>query len=254
MTNRPSFEEIDYTIRPAKCIERKMIGEMIGALHVFQPVNKYVYVGLGSTFFTDFVLYHKMFGICDMFSIEKEVTRRQRIEFNIPFECIDVQYGETTDVLPRLHWQYPAIVWLDYDKEIDYRKQDDLVFLSQNLQSSSLLMVTMRTENGDFDKKKSPPNLDIRLQSLRDSLRNKIPDLTKYEVGDLIEVKLLLSRLPLIGLIVYGRVSRVSKIGQEEYEIGVVFLDIEDDVKEMLWRYILDRQRATLRKQVDKDS
>ena len=76
----------------------------------------------------------------------------------------------------------------------------------------------------------------------------------KYEVGDLIEVKLLLSRLPLIGLIVYGRVSRVSKIGQEEYEIGVVFLDIEDDVKEMLWRYILDRQRATLRKQVDKDS
>ncbi len=185
MNNRPSFEKIDYTIRPAKCIERKMIGEMIGSLRAFQPINEYVYIGLGSTFFTDFVLYHKMFGIHDMFSIEKEETKRQRIEFNIPFECIKVQYGETTDVLSRLNWQSPSIVWMDYDKGIDYRKQDDIIFLSQNLQSSSLLMVTVRTENTDFDKRKSPPNLDVRLESLRDSLHNKIPDLTKYEVGDL---------------------------------------------------------------------
>jgi len=175
LKNRPSFEQIDYTIRPAKSIERKMIGEMLAHLRVFRPVSDYVYVGLGSTFFTDFVLYHKLFGICEMLSIEKETTRQHRVDFNIPFSCVKTEYGKTTDVLPRLNWDKPAIVWLDYDGKIDAGTQDDITFLARNLVSSSVLIVTTRAENNDFPAG-NPPNLELRLALIRKALDERVPD------------------------------------------------------------------------------
>ncbi len=175
MRNRPSFEQIDYTIRPAKCIERKMIGEMLGHLRVFRPVSEYVYVGLGSTFFTDFVLYHKIFGIREMFSIEKETGKQGRVDFNLPFRCVKTEYGNTTDVLPRLNWTEPAVVWLDYDDKIGAGVQDDVTFLARNLVSSSVLIVTTRATNLDFPAG-SPPDLELRLELLRDALDGKVPD------------------------------------------------------------------------------
>jgi len=175
LNNRPSFERVDYTVRTAKNIERKMIGEMIGRLRVFRPVENYQYVGLGSTFFSDFVLYHKMFGIKNMVSIEKETTRRGRIEFNKPFGSIEVEFGETTEVLPRLDWSQPSIVWLDYDNRIDPRKLDDLVYLAQNLLSTSVIIVTLPASTEQFSAGQ-PPDLQRRLDLIRRAVGGRVPD------------------------------------------------------------------------------
>lgn len=180
LSNRPSFEKIDYTIRPAKNIERKMMAEMLGRLLVFKPVKDYLYVGLGSTFFSDFVLFHKMFGIREMISIEKELTSRERIKFNKPFACIRVEFGETTDVLPGLDWKRPAIVWLDYDHAINARKLDDLVFLSQNVVSSSVVIVTLPAYPDNF-RAGRPPNLECRLHLIREAVDGRVPDSLQSE-------------------------------------------------------------------------
>lgn len=174
-TNRPSFEKVDYTVRPAKNIERKMLAEMFARLRVFRPVEDYTYVGLGSTFFSDFVLFHRLLGISQMVSIEREDDHSERIVFNKPFGCIQVEFGETTDVLPRLDWVEPAIVWLDYDDEINLRKLDDLVFLAQNLPSSSFLVVTLPAFPNTFQTG-NPPDLRKRLDILRSVLGGKVPD------------------------------------------------------------------------------
>ena len=174
-SNRPSFEKVDWSVRPAKNIERKMIGELLGRLHVFRPVKDYLYVGLGSTFFSDFVLFHKMFGICEMVSIEKETTKRGRIDFNKPFACIRVEYGETTDVLPRVDWNRAAVVWLDYNNKINARKLDDVVYLSHNLTSSSVIMVTLPAHPGDFPTGQ-PPNLESRLDLIRKEVKGRVPE------------------------------------------------------------------------------
>lgn len=185
MANRPSFEEIDYTVRPAKCIERKMIGEFISLLQAFRQVKNYRYVGLGSTFFTDFVLYHKNFGINEMCSIEMELTKRNRIDFNIPFKCIKVEYGETTQVLSRLSWAKPTIVWLDYDKPLEYKKASDFSFLAQNLVSSSMLIVTLPADPRHFDQGKKIPDLDIRRSELNKALKGRMPDIENQDLADL---------------------------------------------------------------------
>lgn len=176
MTNsRPSFEKVDYTVRPAKNIERKMMAEMFARLRVFRPVENYTYVGLGSTFFSDFVLFHKLLGIARLISIEKEAGHSERISFNKPFGCIQVEFGETTAVLPRLDWAKPAIVWLDYDDRINLRKLDDLEFLAQNLPSSSFLVVTLPAFPKIFETG-NPPDLQKRLEIVRSVLLGKVPD------------------------------------------------------------------------------
>jgi len=186
-SNRPSFEKVDWTVRPAKNIERKMIGELMGRMHVFRPVEDYLYVGLGSTFFSDFVLFHKTFGVRQMISIEKETTRRGRIDFNKPFACIRVEYGETTDVLPRVEWNRAAVVWLDYDNKIDARKLDDVIYLSHNLLSSSVLMLTLPARPNDFPAGR-PPNLERRLQLIRQGVHGRVPDsLRPMDTADLPE-------------------------------------------------------------------
>ena len=173
--NRPSFEKVDYSVRPAKNIERKMFAEMVARLRVFRAIDDYAYVGLGSTFFTDFVLFHKMFGITRMVSIEKAEAHRDRIDFNRPYSCVNVEFGETTAVLPRLNWSVPALVWLDYDDPLNARKLDDLTYLAQNLPSSSFVLVTLPSFPNAFQAG-GPPNLPNRLETMRSHLGGKVPD------------------------------------------------------------------------------
>jgi Tfp pilus assembly protein PilZ len=71
----------------------------------------------------------------------------------------------------------------------------------------------------------------------------------KYEIGDLLEIKLLLHHCPFSAIALYGTVVRVGPLSPQEYEVGITFLEMEDDVHEILWRYILDRQRGMVRRQ-----
>lgn len=109
-----SFRKINYSLRPAKHAERKMMGELFRRLAAFAPLEEYRYVGLGSVWFADFSLYHKALGIADMVSIERATGSRTRFEANRPFN-IEMKFMPTTQALPELDWTKRSIVWLDYD-------------------------------------------------------------------------------------------------------------------------------------------
>ena len=109
-----SFRKINYSLRPAKHAERKMMGELFRRLSAFAPLEEYRYVGLGSVWFADFSLYHKALGIADMVSIERATGSRARFEANRPFN-IQMKFKPTTEALPELDWTKRSIVWLDYD-------------------------------------------------------------------------------------------------------------------------------------------
>ena len=46
---RPSYESINYALRPAKAIERRMLCEVFRRLYPFQPIDQYGYVTVAST-------------------------------------------------------------------------------------------------------------------------------------------------------------------------------------------------------------
>lgn len=147
--NKPNFERINYSIRPAKHVERKMLCETFHRLSIIDNLKKYRYIGMGSAYFSDFSLFHKSLGITKMLSIEGEVDFKQRIKFNVPFSCIRVVFGFTSDVIPTLPWEKwkeRSIVWLDYTETLMQYMLGDINDVVFNVKPGSIFLLSVNIE------------------------------------------------------------------------------------------------------------
>ncbi len=138
-----SFRKINYSLRPAKHAERRMLGDIFRRLSQFDPLEDYEYVGFGSVWFSDFVLYHKMLGIRDMISIERASGARERFEANRPFN-IDIIFKDSNVALPSLDWTKRKIVWLDYDGILSTDMLHDVRIVGKNARSGSVVAVSVQ--------------------------------------------------------------------------------------------------------------
>lgn len=148
-TAKHKTKVVHYSLRPAKNIERKMMGEAFARLAPLCPLSKYRYIGFGSEFFNDFALYHETLGIRDMLSIEHDVERVPRCEFNRPYKCIKVEPGTASEVLPKLKWEPRSIVWLDYVDKLKHTIIEDIKLVVSQAASGSLLVWSMNAEPWD---------------------------------------------------------------------------------------------------------
>lgn len=201
-----SYDKIDYRLRPAKGVERKMLCELMRELSVFGPIKDYTYIGLGSIYFTDFSLIHKALGIISMHSIEKDEVvlhspiMQNRFEFNKPFSCIDIHYGPASDHLPNMEWERKAIVWLDYDDPLLDEHLNDIQIVLQNALAGSLILISVNAQPTnpprEEDQEGNPieliPEKEYRYNSIverlsPDYLPNNIKEMN-LGTGDLIKV------------------------------------------------------------------
>lgn len=143
---QPSFKVFDYRIRTNKNTERKMLADAFRRLSGFAPVEKYRYIGFGSVTFTDFVLFHKSLNVTDMISIESKREYENRFNFNKPYDCIKMKYGNSTDILPELNWNQKTITWLDYDGILNDSVLQDVALLSAKSLSGSLIIITVNAQ------------------------------------------------------------------------------------------------------------
>lgn len=153
-----SYRKINYDLRPAKSIERKMFCEAIRRLIIFSDLSKYRYVGFGSTFFTDFLLIHKSLGINNLISIEKNKEDKKRFEFNCPYKCVELEFGDANDVLPEISWAKKTILWLDYDDPLKESMLTDIGTFISRAQTGSIILITIDVkpdESIEQDAKKS---------------------------------------------------------------------------------------------------
>lgn len=182
-----SFEEINYNIRANKSIERKMICEVIQKLSFFDDLNNYRYIGLGSTYFTDFVLFHKYLGINKMISIEKEITKKDRFEFNKPYSCVEMHYGETTHILPNLELDKNLnIIWLDFDDPIADFVFSDLDSIVANSLAGTLFLVSVNVEQSPGDKEKRMKELTERVGKQRIPVQFENTNLTNTNLPQVV--------------------------------------------------------------------
>lgn len=181
-TNKTNAERINYTIRPAKHTERKMLCETFGRLATLDNLKNYRYIGMGSAYFSDFSLFHKTLGISKLISIEGEDEgyQRERINFNKPYACIDIKFGYTHKVLPTLPWEKwknKSIVWLDYVDSLMSYMLGDIDTVIFNIQPGSIILVSVNIEkalNNSINPKIS--DKDYRLQKLIENVgRENIP-------------------------------------------------------------------------------
>lgn len=139
----PSNRAINYRLRAAKAIERKMMCEALARLSVLYPVDQFQYVGYGSTSFADFILAHRMLGISKMVSIERQAISEKRFRLNVPFGCIDLRFGESNDVLPDIDVARPTVMWLDDDQSLSRAVLRDVEHAIGTLQPPSVFIVSV---------------------------------------------------------------------------------------------------------------
>ena len=160
-----SYESINYSLRPAKAIERKMLGEAMRCLSVFRELRSYRYIGLGSTYFSDFQLFHRSLDLVDMVSIERDVGKSQRFEFNKPYDCIRINFKEAKHAIPEEVLDYlPAIVWLDYDDPLNADILADLRATTTLLPAGSMLIYSINAH----PTKDPETRIDLLRQALGD--------------------------------------------------------------------------------------
>lgn len=151
-----SFKGVNYSIRPSKTIQRGLVFEGLRALQEDLDWRRATYVGMGSIWFTDFTLAHRQLGIDRMVSIEAHEIGFRRACFNKPYKFVRVKEGLTYNVIPSLYDEEtlfpknPAIVWLDYDEELDEKKLDEIRYVVDNAKDDSVLLVTFNAKEGRY--------------------------------------------------------------------------------------------------------
>src|ERR1041385_4655404 len=141
-----SYRVINYALRPAKAIERRMLCTAFERLHPFQRVQAYRYLGFGSIYFSDFQLVHRALGITDMLSIEKDVSAKACFRLKRPYMCIRLKFATSAEVLPNINWRRRSIIWLDYDDRLNNEILGDIATVCLRAASGSVLVVTVNAQ------------------------------------------------------------------------------------------------------------
>lgn len=171
----PSFNVVNYSLRPSKSIQRSLVFEGVRLLQESLNLDKLLYVGLGSVWFTDFQIAHRFLRIKDMISMEGNAIGVRRAQFNQPFKTIQVKNGYSYEILPGLLskkalTKRPWFIWLDYDDALDEDKITDIRHIVESAPENTILLVTLPAAGRAFGK----PNQ--RADRIRKLLGDVVPD------------------------------------------------------------------------------
>ncbi len=171
----PTFNIVNYSLRPNKGIQRSIVFEGLQEIIVKLGIENCVYIGFGSVWFMDFVSAHKMLNIDQMISIEVDDVGYKRAEFNKPYNTVKIMHGLSTEILEELteddklctkQW----IVWLDYDSSLGETIVDDIRLVTEKAPPNSVLLATFNAEGKKYGK----PNQ--RAKRIKAILGNVVPD------------------------------------------------------------------------------
>lgn len=185
-----SYDKFNYSLRPAKQVERKLIVECLHRLSqcgIF--VGNYTYLGFGAPYYADFLLFHKSLHIDSMICVEGSGIPN-RMEFNKPYDFITVENMEFSKYVADMVRDRKYLVWLDYDKPLDEDKIQDVNNCIGRLGSASLLLVTVdakvRLPDNPEDRELSQAQREIKLaELLNETMRNDFgQDITVDDVSE----------------------------------------------------------------------
>ncbi len=149
-----SYLKVAYDLRPAKQVERRMLLDFFRRLAGRGiPVESFRYTGMGSIHFVDHILFHKFLGIDRLVSVERDAEIRDRVQFNRPFDSVELVMAEIGHYIPKLDRDEKHIVWLDYDYPLSEDMLADVRTGAFELSEGSFLLVTVDVEPLDL---KSP--------------------------------------------------------------------------------------------------
>lgn len=172
----PSFDAVNYSLRPNKTIQRALVFEGLRSLSNDIDWSDAVYLGFGSIWFTDFSMAHKRLGIDQMISIESDEIGFRRAEYNKPFRTVSVLSGLSYEIIPEFYedpamMSRPWIIWLDYDSALSDDAVQELRGVVERAPPNSALIATI-----DASGKRYGNDPTQKKERLRTLLGDVVPD------------------------------------------------------------------------------
>lgn len=236
-----SYNKIDYRIRVAKSVERRILCSIFQSLDIFHPVEQYQYIGFGSVSFLDFSLFHRVVGVSNMISMEREEHDKLRFEFNKPYGCIEIEYGESNDILPRIDISGKTLIWLDYDSKLttDILTDIDLVFSRLNSGSFFCISYNAQQDGGDNEE---------RFKKLSDRIDNKYFPEYLYRNPNLNKSGLRRACFDIINNLIRETVKNRNRNGDNIYVQQMLFLNYNDgaEMNTIGWLFYNDTDKDKL--------
>jgi len=157
-----SSYRVQYDVRPAKQVERRMLVDALQRLAAAGfPVADYQYTGFGAIYFVDFILFHKVLGMSKLLSLEQVKSLTSRMVFNRPFSCVEIKMVPASSEIPNLPRDLRHLVWLDYDGVLQKDFLSDIQSAITVLPAGSILLVTVDVEPPeDHDYRPVDPHFD----------------------------------------------------------------------------------------------
>lgn len=144
----PSFTRINYYLRPNKQVERKILIDILLHFRKLFDMKHYGYVGMGSVYYYDFILIHRILGLKKLISFDSADTVK-RFEFNKPYDFIKFLPGLSTEYLSKHDWKSGNhVFWLDYDGYFYANSEsilNDIKLLAQNCNSNDIVFLTVNS-------------------------------------------------------------------------------------------------------------
>lgn len=138
-----SFKEFHYGLRPSKQVERKiMIEVLLRLLKAGYDISEYTYLGFGSVYYVDFVMFHKYLFMEEMICIEWS-NIQNRMKFNKPFKFIKLKFGPLLNYIPAIKRTTKYLVWLDYDRPLDPEILQDIDGCLNRIGRQSVFVITV---------------------------------------------------------------------------------------------------------------
>ena len=138
-----SFNKFNYWLRPSKQVERKiLIDKMLGLAHCGYRISDYRYLGFGSIYYVDFIMFHKFLSIQSMDCVEHSTIPR-RMRFNKPYKFIKLRLRPYAQFACKIRTRIPYLVWLDYDYPVTDNLLLDIDGTMQRLKRGSIFLVTV---------------------------------------------------------------------------------------------------------------
>jgi len=172
-----------------------MLCDVFRKLAAFDPVEEYRYVGFGSVWFSDFILFHRALGVRHMLSIEQAVASKNRFEANRPFN-LDIDFRTSTLALPELGYDRRQFIWLDYDDPLSPDMLRDVAIITARARSGTVLVVSVQChrapEIAEADRERAlDENAATAEQRFRQKFGARVPpgitreDLSGWSFGEL---------------------------------------------------------------------
>lgn len=107
------------------------------------PLRDYHYLGMGSVFFWDYLLFHKLLGMRSLTSAEIDTGMTDRVRYNKPFRLLQIEMKPIASALETLDREKRHVVWMDYDSIVSKSMLADATQAGTRLGKDSICLITV---------------------------------------------------------------------------------------------------------------